>query len=310
MFTLKSPAKVTWEITTACTRTCHFCYNCSGEDNADPLTREQREIILVQIIESEPLHVVVTGGEPLLLADELASITQQLQSENIYTQLWTNGDLIAGCAQAWLENCDLITLPLFGKNTASHDRMMGAGSFNAIMDALTSLSGMNVEIAWILTKDNYCELDDAVATLNSYPSVRYVTLYPYTQTGRGSNSDHRISGAALEETMTNVITLNREYAGKFHVSMSEDSGEIRNLVQGRQFNYQVYVTANGEVLVHQYLPFTGGNVLSKSLESIWQGTLAAFWSHETVKRKFKGYRNLDDLPRATELLPVQQWLSS
>lgn len=61
----EKPYDLAWDITAACNLSCRFCYNVSGK--ADPAeTPELMDLIVENIVELQPLHLGIGGGEPLL----------------------------------------------------------------------------------------------------------------------------------------------------------------------------------------------------------------------------------------------------
>ena len=69
---LRNPASVQWELTPVCNHNCVHCYNYWRNDSA-PLTHPNVDYLKIAklIAAACPVHVVFTGGEPLLVFDKM-----------------------------------------------------------------------------------------------------------------------------------------------------------------------------------------------------------------------------------------------
>lgn len=292
MFTLKTPAKIVWEITRKCTRQCNFCY--SSQLSHSELPAEEKRRILEEIVACDPLQVVLTGGEPLVETTELPGILQALHHKGIYTQLWTNGDLIDEITAGHIvSNCDLVTLPLMGGIEATHDLHMGEGSFAKIKQSLGFLSDGHIEINFLLTKENYHELRELLKFCGTYENISFITIQTYVHDHNRGTEDLSVTRTQQEELMMELVKLKQEYKDRFLIRLSEETAEIKSLLEDRQFNYQTFIRHDGEVFVNQWVKIRGGNVLETSLKEIWESSLSDFWSRPETKEMFKNFRNIN-----------------
>lgn len=92
---LKSPIIVQWEVTYDCNKNCVHCYNYWRNEKSPIKEKatfyyEEAEKITNDIIENDVFQVVITGGEPFLVFDELYPFLKKLKSNNIEVSINTN----------------------------------------------------------------------------------------------------------------------------------------------------------------------------------------------------------------------------
>lgn len=298
MFTLRTPAKILWEITKRCTRDCTFCYNGSSSTSTDVLDRHGREQILREILQANPLYVCITGGEPLLLDGELFETLEQLRAAGIFVELITNGDLVDEVnAPRLRHSCNLVTLPLLGADPEVHDAAIGPGSFAHVVKAVQLLDSVDVGIVWLLHRKNEHAFDHVLELLRGQlAAVRYLTIQPYVGHSRVADEDPlALSDSQLDDLVQRVVRLQAEAGERPKIGIADDLAEIQKLLRGRQFNYQACVEASGELLVHQWLPFSAGNMFQTGLAQAWETRLSRFWSLPSVKQHFRGIRSLQGI---------------
>ena len=133
MGALKYPASIDWEVTSFCNHNCIHCYNCWRSEidkNKDitfnkNTTTDYYNNIARKIVESNPVSVIITGGEPLSVFWKIESAINYLLVNGIYVSMNTNLTLIndeiakkikefgihifTSIPSANKENCDKIT---------------------------------------------------------------------------------------------------------------------------------------------------------------------------------------------------------
>lgn len=92
---LKSPLLVHLEVTYSCNKRCIHCYNYWRDEKTElsvkcSLDKESLENSIKQIIDNDVFHVVITGGEPLIVFDELLPYLEIIRKHNITISLNTN----------------------------------------------------------------------------------------------------------------------------------------------------------------------------------------------------------------------------
>ena len=92
---LKSPILVQWEVTYDCNKRCVHCYNYWRTEKAkicqkSSINKELFDRITDDIIDNEVFSVVVTGGEPLLVVDELYPYLKKLHDKKVHLSINSN----------------------------------------------------------------------------------------------------------------------------------------------------------------------------------------------------------------------------
>lgn len=294
MFTLKSPAKIIWEVAD----NSNNFVNCNSIDvnNITDFEKQKRSSILKKIIEWTPLQVVLIIGEQISINEEMIEILHNLYSNGIYVQLCPNTGLISNTvADNIAKMCDIVSFTFAGGNKVSHDLKMGDGSFENTINCIKLLKNNKIEIFFLLTKKNYCELKEIIKLCSTFDNIAYFTIQEYIDTNKETDTDLTLDRPQMEELMLELARLKQQYKDKINIRISEESAEIKALLEDRQFNYQVYIAENGEVYVNKLVRFSGGNILSSSLEDIWNNNLSVYWQNPQTKNLFKNFKNVNNM---------------
>lgn len=97
----KGVGSETFFVSMKCTRDCYFCFNPNQFDYEQYAISERdivRELRVAKDAGRRYEHLAITGGEPLLHADEVLSFiaTAKELYPAVYVRLYTNGDLLTG----------------------------------------------------------------------------------------------------------------------------------------------------------------------------------------------------------------------
>ena len=93
----KFPLLLQLELTRRCNVFCKHCYNNSGVDNTvcDAMTPQKwKDFCRYIVAHGGIFECVISGGEPLLLGDDLFEIMDILHNDGTYFLLITNGFLL------------------------------------------------------------------------------------------------------------------------------------------------------------------------------------------------------------------------
>ena len=76
---ISAPITVHVEVTNACNEKCRHCYNFSRTEavSSQTITRQDLENTLKELIDNKVMHVIVTGGEPLLALDRAVFLIKE-----------------------------------------------------------------------------------------------------------------------------------------------------------------------------------------------------------------------------------------
>lgn len=93
--TLSAPVVVQWEVTPSCNLDCLHCYN--HWRRGEPVQQKLEDItqiyqaVVSEVIANQIFSVVVTGGEPLLVLDQIVPFLRQFRDANV--QVFLNSNL-------------------------------------------------------------------------------------------------------------------------------------------------------------------------------------------------------------------------
>lgn len=134
--------RAVFEVTEACQNACLHCYNPwrgTPRTRARTLTRREWVRIARAIRGDAPLaQVVLSGGEPLLYP-EAPELVQDLVDEGLDTAVITNGERLDAALLGRFPPDTLFEVTLFAADRALHDRLAGAGRFEAVLRSLVEI---------------------------------------------------------------------------------------------------------------------------------------------------------------------------
>lgn len=290
MFTLISPAKITWEITTKCTGNCELYYNSSSPSREFKLDEAQINTIAQNIIDCNPLLVEITGGEPLVCGNMLFTVIKKFKEKGIIVHLFTNADLIDEETAKELSICDSIRLPI----TDLKNSLIGDASLENVLRAIKLLNDTEIEISILLSKKVINRLGELVEMFRQYPNIKRIAVLPIINTSPHAEGELKVTRNEFNEQVISLSELSTKNKKYFKIYYVDDSNEIKNVIKNKQFYYSVYIKEDGSVMVNQWFWISAGNVLETPLPDIWNNSLKDFWYKQEVKQYFRGFKNLSE----------------
>ncbi len=94
MSTLLYPPYLQWEVVSECNHKCIHCYNYWRASNIDVVKHSDFNAITDKIIARKPVYVAITGGEPLLVFNEIKPCISRMIEAGIRISISSNGTLI------------------------------------------------------------------------------------------------------------------------------------------------------------------------------------------------------------------------
>jgi His-Xaa-Ser system radical SAM maturase HxsC len=145
--------------TERCNSNCLMCSQ-PPQDRDDAAALTQRNLELINLIDTPPSRLVITGGEPTLLGERLFTIIAALRDRfpETYVHMLTNGRTFAwpafaeGLAELKHPNL-MLGIPLYSDDSTIHDYVVQAkDAFDQTMIGFHQLArrGMRVEIRVVL----------------------------------------------------------------------------------------------------------------------------------------------------------------
>ena len=295
------PYDLAWDITAACNLNCRFCYNVSGK--ADPAeTPELMELIVENIVELQPLHLGIGGGEPLL-SPYLEEILQKIvDSMGKKTPMITINSMEIYNHEPVIEFVKTLneTLPeerigfyisVHGMEHA-HDAMVGRkGHFKKVMKSVELLKTHESHFGIGIVPTRY-NIEDVEAVLNFALEVG-ATLFNVSQfvpIGRGQQK-YNLTPEEYKTLITWVKMQNDSLNSRYVITQERWMGIIdEELFHNELFVgcsagiYYLGLRPNGDIVPCQLNKYVLDNIRNNSLKEVWQNNpLLEAWRERQVK---------------------------
>lgn len=174
---LNYPPILQWEITPFCNHDCIHCYNYwRSEDTKKNDLQFNSEVseeyylkIAKRIVESKPVIVTITGGEPMSVFSKIKSSIDLFLKKNIYVTINTNASLITDeIAQYLVDN----QIPLFVSLPSSNSTIC-----NKIINVEDGFKKIEEHLKMLISKGVSIRINMVVSKLNIntlYETAKYV----------------------------------------------------------------------------------------------------------------------------------------
>lgn len=201
------PWQAAMEVTYRCNLACRHCYVDDALKGADrsELTTDAWRRILDALASAGTLHLLITGGEPLLRPD-LPQILEAAAERGFFVALLTNGTLVSAEWIARLRDLrpHFVGTSLYGATAATHDMVTRQrGSFGRTIGAVRSLvdAGLTVVMQATMMAGNVSEvaaMRSLAERMGAIFSLGF-SLVPTKGCGLGPQALEATAGAALEQ---------------------------------------------------------------------------------------------------------------
>lgn len=139
------PLHVQVELTWRCNWRCVHCYQ--DDHSIERLTTKKLKKLFYQLSQSGCLHVIITGGEPLVRKD-IFELLSEIGRYNMSTTLYSNGHMInQHIAEKLSKLVAQVELSLLSGDEQTHDSLSKVkGSFRKVVAAIENLKKENIDI--------------------------------------------------------------------------------------------------------------------------------------------------------------------
>ena len=161
------PFNGTFELTVRCNLKCKMCLfrhddSESSEIMAKEKTAEEWIDMARQVAEAGTLHILITGGEPMLRPD-FCEIYEGIYKQGFMITLYTNATLVTSKIMETLRKYPphKIGITLYGSNEEVYQKVCGNGEiFNNVISGIKQLSNLPsiIEFRTTIIKDNVNDL--------------------------------------------------------------------------------------------------------------------------------------------------------
>jgi len=148
---LSAPITVHVEVTEACNEKCRHCYNFSRCDGYVPKTisMENLDKTINELVKNNVMHVIITGGEPLLALDRTIYLAEKSLKAGMTVSL--NSNLVAANSQNMKKikdsGIDHILTTLHSYKEDVHDYVANTkGSFKKVVNGIKEAQNARIRV--------------------------------------------------------------------------------------------------------------------------------------------------------------------
>lgn len=287
----KMPLFMQFDLTYRCNLKCLHCFNRSGQRHSslEMTTGEWLKLSKEIIANGGIFDLVLSGGEALLLGDDLIKILDLFSEDSTPVTLITNGYLVNERWAKRLRKYDLlrIRLSIDGCDKILHDSLRGVpGSFDRALNAarLFSKAGIPFHISSCVTPASLDKMNQMVE-LAANLGAEFLGFELVLLSGRATDNSHLLlSPEQIDMMLKTIIRL--RHTGKLPVLYGTGYSMVQYHLSGFP-NRVVVIRANGDVRLSCFAPFVIGNVREESLQDIWLNKGVNAWRHPDVVRYLK-----------------------
>ena len=285
---LSMPLSVQLELTDKCNLECKHCYNRSGEKHGGRFLRAVEWLGIAQDIVNNGgvFQVVVSGGEPLLLKNNLYRIMDIFHADSSRFVFITNGylldkervNILKRYNYAWLQ------VSIDGVDADTHDNFrQKKGSWERALAAaiLVSNEGIPMKVASSLQQSEIYRIDEYVEQAYQL-GASAIILGDIMPSGRALDFEGlSLSIDQKNELIDNICDVRERYRGKIEVQTSSFMKlQLQQATVGPIDS--VIIRPNGDVRLDCIAPFVVGNVMQESFSSIWKRLPGDIWRTDKV----------------------------
>lgn len=283
------PYHLSWDLTTACTLHCTFCYSSGGK--AHPAETESlMKTVLDDIVALKPLHLGIGGGDPLLspyVADILEELVGRMGDETPVITIDTmmvnqREDLVKQVRRLnedFGEHRVQFYLSIHGL-PETHDQIVGrTGHFQEQMDGVKLLKqhGVSFNFGIVPTTANFDQLD-AVLAMALRLGAGLLNLSQFVPIGRGDRAyDYNLSPQQYRSLLDWMLARNAQLGRRFMVTHEhwiaalDSSLSASSLFVGCSAGiYYLGIRSNGDIVPCQLNPLVLGNVTEDDIREVWR----------------------------------------
>ncbi len=295
------PLTLQFELTTRCNVYCKHCYNNSGDISYPPdkMTAQKWKEFSEYIVKKGGIfQCVISGGEPLLLGDDLFDIMDILHDDGTSFLVISNGFLLTEEKVKRFEKYRYkwFQVSIDGSNAEWHDDFrQRKGSWERAVNGAYMISkyGIPLTVAHSVTPGNLHQVEE-MCQLAYELGAGSIILGEVNPSGRSANSlDLLLTIEQKRELYNKIEHLNKYYAGKMEI---QRSSSVKNQLQRYMNtpNMGAIIRPNGDIRLDCMAPFLLGNVLDDDFENIWLEKAGDCWKNPKVIEYVDGFNDMDD----------------
>lgn len=289
----KFPVSLQFELTSKCNLKCAHCYNLSGEFGSEDLVTPEKWIeISREIVEAGGIfQCILSGGEPLLLGENIFPIMDILHNDGTAFVLISNGTLFSNDILNKLKKYRFFwtQISIDGHSKEIHDKFRAKqGTWEKAIDAAFKLSenGFPLVIAHSVFPENLHHLEK-MGELAYQLGASSLILGEVIPSGRAFKNPEILMNKDQKNEMYRVMEkLQNKYIGKMDV---QRTASVKYQIGRNKIlpNIGAIIRPNGDLRLDCMAPFTIGNVLEIPIRELWQNFGKNCWENKNIQRYFE-----------------------
>lgn len=297
----KTPCGCQLELTYRCNQYCITCYNRSGGERNrwDSLSLEDWKGVARQLADLGLFQCVISGGEPLLLGDDLFPIMDILHEAKISFIFISNGMLLTPEKMEKLAKYqyDRFQISIDGSRPEIHDFVRGAKSWDKAIRAASMVhqAGLPLVIAHVVLKQNFHLMEEMI-DMAYFIGANQIIVGAVEVSGRAVDNyrDIALNDAEKQELYERAKKKAMEYGKRMEVKviMDEIMSFRYHTVEG---NGVILIRPNGDVKFDCVLPYVIGNVKKQTIKEIWDTMGYNIYEHPKVRECIEKMKCHEDL---------------
>lgn len=268
------PTMLQFELTGICNLKCKQCYNDSGKKTTF-MTAEHWKNFSNKVA-SDLFSVTLSGGEPLLLGEQLFSLMDIFAANHTWTNLISNGFLLDREIAKRLAKYDLgwVEISIDSPHEEYHDYLRGMkGSWRKAVLAASYLSSYNVPvfIGTCITPKNLSDIE-AMARLAEEIGVKGLTLTKIFVSGRAYSHIEELilSDEETKNFIAKATTLKNDTK---NIVINFTTQSVQDALKDGTgtANYQIpIIRPDSKMRLSCFEPIIVGDVLNEDIQILWE----------------------------------------
>ncbi len=283
---LSAPLRIFYDITYGCNLRCKHCFSNSGNNNAQELTLDEKNMLIRQMKELGTSRISIAGGEPFFCKDFFPFI-EECRKSNIEVSVSTNGLCLNEEIVKKLNSLELktITVSVDGGCEESNDAVRGKGSFKKVINGLNVLKNfcsLNYCIKMTIMRTNMGDIEKIIK-LGIKSGCKSVKFNCVREDGRAHENKELVVLSREEyiNVLKEIESLKKKYKGEIKIKAPlniycpDEYMYIEELGFGCFAGKEsICIDALGNVRACSHFPkeYIAGNIRENSLLEIWNNS--------------------------------------
>lgn len=296
----KMPLVVQYELTANCNLNCKHCYNASKPTKEkDAMTPEKwKEFSRYLVSKGGVFQCILSGGEPLLLKNDLFEIMDILHDDGTYFHIISNGLLLDKEIAFKLNkyNYKWIQISIDSSQADIHDNFRGRrGTWQKAIEAVINLvnEGIPVAIAHTTTKNTIDDIEP-MCKLAIQLGVSTIIFGEISGSGRAyDNLNLLLDYNEKNRLQNNINDCIQKYGDRISIHRTAGIKAMLSRFSGTP-NTGIIIRPNGDMRLDCMMPFVLGNILKDDFYEIWNKKCDSAWDNPLVKEFIDSYDPYED----------------